>query len=70
MKSKEFKALKNKQKTELVKMVNDKKLELTKITGRIYAGKEKNLKVGRNMRRDIAQLMSTLSQVKEEVKKS
>lgn len=61
MKSKEYKELKSKDKKELNKMVYDKKNELTKFSGSMYAGKEKNLKKGKNLRRDIAQILTVLS---------
>ncbi len=64
MKTKEFTELKSKKKIELFKLVNAKKLELTKITSRIYAGREKNVKKGRNLRRDIAQIMSLTKEAK------
>jgi ribosomal protein L29 len=64
MKKKEMTELKSKTKKELIKMVNAKKLELFTITGKIYAGKEKNLKKAKNMRRDIAQMKTVMKGIK------
>lgn len=68
MKSKEFKDLKTKKSGELLKMVSDKKVELTKITSKMYAGRGKNLKEGKMLRRDIAQIL-TVQNSKLKVKK-
>ena len=68
MKSKEFNELKGKKENDLLKLVRGKKVELTKLTSRIYAGREKNLKIGKNLKRDIAQIM-TLIRMNKETKK-
>ncbi len=65
MKSKEFNELKGKKENDLLKLVRGKKVELTKLTSRIYAGREKNLKIGKNLKRDIAQIMTLIRMNKE-----
>ena len=67
MKSKELKDLKPKKKEELMKMVIEKKKELVNIVGRIYAGREKNLKKAKNLRREVAQIL-TIMNMKGEIK--
>jgi len=62
MKKKEFAELKTKKTTELAKLLGEKKLEITQITSKIYAGREKNLKKAKNLRRDVAQIMTALSE--------
>lgn len=65
MKSKEFNELKGKKENDLLKLVRGKKVELNKLTSRIYAGREKNLKIGKNLKRDIAQIMTVIRMNKE-----
>lgn len=79
MKIKDFTALKNKEIKDLQKMAQEKKLEAKKAKLSMVSGKEKNLKIYRNLRRDIAQVMTLIREkeileslkpveVKEEVK--
>jgi ribosomal protein L29 len=65
MKSKEFEELKTKKLNELIKLLNEKRVELTKITSKMYAGREKNLKKGKMLRREIAQIMTVKGQIKK-----
>ena len=68
MKKKEFGELKDKKGAELAKLLAAKKLEITQITSKIYAGREKNLKRAKNLRRDVAQIMTVLVEnMKKEV---
>lgn len=69
MKSKQLNELKNIDAKELQTMVVAKKLELFTITGKIYAGREKNLKKGKNLKRDIAQIMTVIRQKGNKVSK-
>ncbi len=62
MKNKEFKELKSKKKDELFKLINAKKLEADKITARIQAGREKNLKKAKILKREIAQILTVLNE--------
>ena len=64
MKRKELTALRGKTKEELMKIVIAKKLEADKTKMKIIGGKEKNVKVGRNLSREIAKIL-TLVREKE-----
>jgi ribosomal protein L29 len=68
MKTKEFKDLKNKDVKSLIKLLREKKSELAKKQMDIGSGKEKNLKAGMNIRRDIAKIL-TLVREKEILEK-
>ncbi len=69
MKTKELKELKEKKEIELVKLLEEKRMAVNKFTGQINSGREKNLKKGMMLRRDIAQIMTILSmRGKEETK--
>jgi ribosomal protein L29 len=68
MKKKDFKDLNAKETKDLVKMVVAKKDDLAKIIPNLKAGKEKNLKKSKNLKKEIAQLL-TLIQEKEVMKK-
>ncbi len=60
MKIKELKELRTKKKNELMKMVDEKKKEVTLTLGRMYVGKEKNLRKAKMIRREIAQIMTIM----------
>ncbi|EKE13534.1 MAG: hypothetical protein ACD_13C00010G0020 [uncultured bacterium] len=64
MKRKEFKELRSKTAKELRKIVMDKKVEAEKAKMKILSGKEKNLKVARNFRSEIAKIL-TLAREKD-----
>lgn len=64
MKRKEISELKNKKIEDLNKMVVSKKLEAEKAAMKIMAGKEKNIKLERNLRAEIAKIL-TLVREKE-----
>ena len=68
MKKKDFTDLKGKTIKDLLKMANDKKSEVKKAKMNVLAGKDKNLKSSRNLKRDIAQIL-TLVREKEIVVK-
>ena len=68
MRKKEFSELKLKEKKELLKLISDKKLELVQITGKMYAGKEKNLKKSKSLRRDIAQIFTVITMKEKKTK--
>lgn len=68
MKTKDFKDLKTKEVKELRKNANDLVLQLSKIKAKIASGQEKNLKGAKNLRRDIARIL-TLIKEKEIVEK-
>jgi ribosomal protein L29 len=64
MKRKDYKELKGKTIEELVKLASTKRIEATKKKMQILGGKEKNLKVHRNLRAEIAKIL-TLVREKE-----
>lgn len=68
MKTKELKNLKEKEVGELEKQVSELKKKVVLIYMNIRIGKEKNLKVVKNLRRDLAQVLTILSQKKGETK--
>ena len=60
MKKNEIKILRTKKTEELLKEVSVKKAELTKFTAKMFAGGEKNLKKGRNLKKEIAQILTVV----------
>lgn len=60
MKIKELTNIKNKTIKELIKLVFDKKIEAKKAKVNSISGKEKNLKISKNMKRDIAQILTVI----------
>ena len=64
MKRKEFNDLRGKNIQELGKIALEKKLEAEKAKMKRFGGKEKNLKVGRNLSSEIAKIL-TLVREKE-----
>lgn len=60
MRKKELNELKSKNIKELEKIVFSKKLESEKAKINALGGKEKNLKVGRNLRREIAKILTLI----------
>ena len=59
MKKNDFKNIKTKKVEDLKKMVSEKKLELIKLLSNKASKADKNLKEGRNLKKEIAQI-STL----------
>lgn len=62
MKKNELTKLRNKDIEELKKITQDKKLELAKVFTDIKAGREKNLKKSKNLRCDIAQVLTIVKE--------
>ena len=62
MKTKEFKDLKAKKVEDLEKLVIAKKLEHAKVKAKMAQGGEKNLKVAKNLRLDIARISTLISE--------
>lgn len=60
MKIKELKELRGKSVKDLAKLVSEKKLEIEKTKMKILGGKEKNLKVGRNLSREVAKILTLI----------
>jgi len=68
MKKKDLQAARNKKVSELKKLVSKKKQEVEVLQAKVKAGQEKNLKKAKNIRIEIAQLL-TLIREKEIIKK-
>ncbi|KKQ92053.1 MAG: coiled-coil [Microgenomates group bacterium GW2011_GWC1_39_7b] len=62
MKRKEFTNLKNKTLEDLTKLVREKKEESLKKKMNGVSGKDKNLKSYRNLRREIAQILTLIKE--------
>lgn len=60
MKKKELKDLKAKEAYELNKLLGEKRVEFTKNSLDLKVGREKNLKKVKNLRRDIAQILTII----------
>ena len=69
MKKKELNKLREKSIKQLQTLVDKKKLELVKIQSKMKVGKEKNLKSTKNLKRDVAQIL-TIIREKELIKKA
>ncbi len=68
MKKKEFQEIRNKKIAELEKLVSKRKQEVIGLQAKVKAGQEKNLKKAKNLRREIAQIL-TLIREKEILEK-
>ena len=64
MKKSELTKLRSKKADVLEKTVVDKRLDLVKMSADIKASKEKNLKKAKNLRRDIVQILTLISEKK------
>jgi len=62
MKKKDLEVLRTKDIQEVKKSLKEKKAELAKLFVEIYGGKEKNIKKGRNLRREIAQYLTIIKE--------
>lgn len=62
MKKNEKIALRAKEVGEIGKTLGEKRVELGKIIAESYGGKEKNLKKAKNLRRDIAQILTIIKE--------
>lgn len=67
MKRKELLSLRTKDIEDLSGQVSKKRLELTKIKAEMKVSKEKNLKKVKNIRRDLAQILTVINE-KEMIK--
>lgn len=63
MKKTEFKNLKSKKTEELKKMAIEKRLEIVKTKAKIAAGQEKNLRKARNLRKELAQILTVVKEM-------
>lgn len=62
MKKKDLVSLRSKEGGELKKLVFEKKLSANKIKIEIASGKEKNLRTYKNLRREVAQIMTIIKE--------
>lgn len=62
MKKKELKSLRIKKNEDLAKMVADKKKEATETYAKMRAGKEKNLKRVKYLKKEIAQILTIMKE--------
>lgn len=60
MKKQDLKVLRKKSKKELEKQIDKKRLELAKHAVKLKIGKKKNLKKGRLLKREIAQILTVI----------
>ncbi len=60
MKKKELKTLRTKSNKDLVKTLEKKRVELLKIKLKIKAKEEKNVKMAKNLKIDISQILTVL----------
>ena len=61
MNKKEFLKLKEREVSELSKMVDEKKTELMKVKMDVLGGKEKNLKKAKGIKKEIAQILTLIN---------
>lgn len=64
MKTEEIKKLRNKELREVETLLDKKRLDLAKFQVKILSGKEKNLKVVKAMKKEIAQIMTLIRERK------
>lgn len=62
MKKKDLQSLRSKSIKELKKTVTDKKLEASEVFVKIKSGQEKDLKKVKNLRTDIAQILTVIKE--------
>jgi ribosomal protein L29 len=60
MKKKELNELRNKEVTDLMKLVGDKKSELVRFLAGMKVSQDKNIKKGRNLRDEIAKIATII----------
>jgi len=63
MKKLDFKNLRSKKAEELKKMAGEKSLEIIKTEAKIKAGQEKNLKKARNLKKEVAQILTIIKEM-------
>jgi len=64
MKKNDYKNLKTKKTEDLRKMISEKKLELRKLLSNKVSKGEKNTKKGRNLKKEIAQILTLEKEMK------
>lgn len=66
MKRDELKSLRTKTQEELVKLAAEKRQGLAKLGAELSLGKHKNVKVVKNLRKELAKVLTVLSEKKPE----
>ncbi len=69
MKKKELVSMREKNKSELIDIIAQKRKEVTETYGKMKTGREKNLKKGKNLRLDIVQLLGIVETKSKEKEK-
>jgi ribosomal protein L29 len=64
----DLKDLRKKNKGEISKMVDEKKAALSNFKFGVIGGKTKNVKEGKNLRKEIAQLLTVVKEIEENIK--
>jgi len=62
MKKKDVETLRGKEVAEIKKALAGKRADLIKAQVEMYGGKEKNLKKARNLRREVAQMLTIIKE--------
>ena len=62
MKKKDIETLRGKEVAEIKKALAGKRADLIKAQVEMYGGKEKNLKKARNLRREVAQMLTIIKE--------
>jgi len=62
MKRKDFITLKTRKAEELAKIVSEKKRDLELLLVKVSSGGEKNLKKGKNLKKEIAQILTLIKE--------
>lgn len=63
MQKTELKKIRAENPEELAKSIQGKKLEIARILAKISSGQEKNLKKAKNLKRDLAQVLTVIKEV-------
>ncbi len=62
MKKKDLQELRKKEIPELKNLAEEKRLEIERVRAEIVSGREKNLKKVKNLRRDLAQILTLIKE--------
>ena len=62
MKKKDLTSLKSKSTQDLVKLVEQKRVEASALKVKTFAGQEKNLKASKNLKKEIARILTLIGQ--------
>ena len=62
MKKKDLTSLKSKSTQDLMKLVAEKRVEASTLKVKTFAGQEKNLKASKNLKKEIARILTLITQ--------